>query len=111
MKSQANSWNKAELKIYILLLCANADFQETPDEINTIKSKVDTQVFDKIHKEFEQDTEDERLEKIENAIHNHEFSTMELMALRKEIHAIFMMDNKLKMKESNMEAILDNILY
>ena len=38
MKQNKHPWNKKELKIYILLLCANADNEESEKEIELIKS-------------------------------------------------------------------------
>ena len=56
MTSKSNNWNKQELKIYILLLCANADSVKSKEEIELIKSKTNSETFDKIFKEFSKDT-------------------------------------------------------
>ncbi|PNQ75291.1 hypothetical protein C1T31_03930 [Hanstruepera neustonica] len=106
-----NKFSKTELQIYILLLCANADSVETEDEINLIKSKVDEETFNKIYKVFSNDNDDERLEKIDDNIHHHEFTNMELAQLRREIYEIFFSDCDFKMMERNLDRILDNILY
>jgi hypothetical protein len=37
MKNNHKNWSKEELKIYILLLCANASGEESPEEIEVIK--------------------------------------------------------------------------
>ena len=111
MKSKNNYWTKEELQIYILLLCANADSDETKDELNLIKSKTDTKTFAKIYEEFSKDSEDESLEKIDDAVHNHVYSQKELSKFNKEIQTIFFSDNKLGNLERNLKRILDNILY
>lgn len=111
MKSENNYWTKEELQIYILLLCANADSDETKDELDLIKSKTDTKTFVKIHEEFSKDSEDECLEKIDDAIHNHDYSQKELTNFHKEIQSIFFSDNKLSNMERNLNRILNNILY
>ena len=111
MKQNKHPWNKKELKIYILLLCANADNEESEKEIELIKSKTDEATFDRLYKEFKKDTEDESLEKIHRNVHLHTFSHMELIALRKEIDSVFFLDNKFGMMERNLDRILDNIIY
>ncbi len=111
MKTPKNPWNKAELQIYVLLLCANADSIETEEEINLIKSKTDPKTFKKMYKEFSGDTEDESLEKIQQNVHLHYFSNMELIEFRKEVNAVFFSDKKFNRMERNLDRILDNILY
>ncbi len=111
MKSETNKWTKTELQTYILLLCANADSDESKKEIKLIKSKVEKKTFKKIYKEFSNDEEDERLEKIDNNIHLHEYSHTELATFRNEINEVFSVDNEFAMMESNLNRILDNILY
>ena len=52
MKHHSPSWNKAELKIYIMLLCANADAVETEHELQLIKARSNAATFKKVYKEF-----------------------------------------------------------
>ncbi|MFD2823361.1 hypothetical protein ACFS5M_06745 [Lacinutrix iliipiscaria] len=111
MNSLSNHWTKKELKIYILILCASADSTVCDKEIDLIKSKTDSETFEKMFQQFSNDTEEESLEKIDDAIQLHEYSEMELAEFRKEIHEIFLTDQKLDRKESNLDRILDNILY
>lgn len=111
MTSQPNHWDKSELQLYILLLCANADNKETEKELDLIKSKVSGETFKSIYDEFSRDSQDKRLEKIERAISTHHFTTMELSAFRTEIHEIFMSDGRLSLHEGRLDSLLDNILY
>lgn len=108
---KANKWTKTELQIYILLLCANADSVETEEEINLIKSKVDEETFNNIHEEFSADSEEDRFEKIDDNIHSHEYTNMELAQLRKEMYEVFFSDCEFKMMERNLDKIMDNMLY
>ena len=57
MEETSPNWTKEELKIYILIYCANADFSESKLETEYIKSKIQTSNFDKIHAEFENDND------------------------------------------------------
>jgi hypothetical protein len=111
MNSKENPWSKKELQIYILLLCANADSEETEEELDLIKSKTDSETFERIHKEFKEDSEDKRFEKIDINVQLHDYSNMELSEFRKEMYEIFLADKRYMLMERNLDRILDNILY
>ena len=111
MKNELSKWSKADLKIYILLLCAKIDKEETEEELAFIKAKTDEDTFNLIYNEFCCDEEDGCFEKIEYAIHQHEYSPKELKELKKEILEVFHSDKNFSMKERYLEAVFDNILY
>lgn len=111
MTLKTNKLTKKELQIYILLLCANADSEETKEELNMIKSKVDAKTFKRIYKDFGKATEDERLERIDDNIQLHDFENIELAELRREMYEIFFADCDFKMMERNLNRIMDNIIY
>lgn len=111
MKSQTNPWSKKELQVYILLLCANADAHETQKERDMIMAKVDANTFEKIYQEFKNDSEEKRLEKIDDAVQLLEYSFKELNDLKREMYEIFFSDCDFSLMERNLEKVLDNILY
>lgn len=111
MKTEYAHWTKEELQVYILLLCANADNDETEKERDMIQSKVSTEIFEKIYKEFSNDSEEKRLKKIDRNIHQHTYTNMELIDFRREIYEIFFSDCDFKMMEKRLDWTLDNILY
>lgn len=111
MKSNNNHWTKTDFKTYLLLLCAEADSNLDTAEIALIKSKTDPNTFKNIFNQFKEDTEDEGLAKIQENIHSHDYSHLELTQLKKEIHEVFFSDSKLSRMEENLNKILDNILY
>ncbi|MEM6517678.1 MAG: hypothetical protein AAF688_15965 [Bacteroidota bacterium] len=111
MAQDINQWTKKELQIYILLLCANADADETDEELAIIKSKVDSVTFNKIYEEFSNDTEEEGIDKVDRNIHRYDFTNQELSELRHEMNEIFNVDSKFKQMERNLNRIMDNILY
>lgn len=111
MTAKANKWTKEEFHTYILLLCANADSEESEDELNLIKSKVSTDTFENIYEEFKGDSEEERLEKVDDNIHLHDYTNIEMAQLRREMYEIFFSDCDFKMMERNLDRIFDNILY
>lgn len=108
---KASEWTKTELQTYILLLCANADSVETSEEIKLIKSKVDKDTFEKMYAQFKNDSDEESLEKINEAIHLHDYTNMELAQFRKEMYEIFFSDCSFSMMERNLDKIMDNMLY
>ncbi len=111
MKPKKNIWSKTELQVYILLLCANADNKESEKEINMIKLKTDQETFERIYQEFSEDTDEERLDKIDTDIHLHEYSMKEIADFRREMYEIFFSDCNFSLMEKNLDRILDNIIY
>ncbi|WP_445955519.1 hypothetical protein [Yeosuana sp.] len=111
MKNELSQWSKEELKIYILMLCAKIDSEESKVEINLIKSKVDSKIFKRIYKEFRNDDEDTCFEKIEYVIGKHEYSHKELSDLKNEVLEVFNSDKNFENQERYLYKVLDNILY
>ncbi len=111
MKTGETQWSKEELKTYILILCAKADKIEVEEEITLIKTKTSNEVFDKMYREFQNNDEDESLEKIQDALERHQYSELELCELKNEIQQLFAADRKIPMSESNLGRILENIIY
>ena len=111
MENTPMQWTKAELKIYILLLCSKIDHNEAKEELELIKSKTDAATFNKLYNEFSCDEEDGCFDKIEEAINHHEYSPKELHDLKKEILEVFYIDKKFVQRERYLEKVFDNILY
>lgn len=111
MSTKAKKWTKNELHAYILLMCANADNNETEKEINMIKAKVNSKTFEKMEEIFRNDSENKRFKKIDKNIQQQIFSPMELSSFRKEMHEIFFSDSNFSMMEKRLDQTLDNILY
>lgn len=111
MHNSSKNWSKHELKIYLLLLCAQADNDQTQAEIDLIKSKADEKTFKSVYTEFKKDNEETSIEKIETSISTLHFTQMELADLKKEIHEIFRSDAKFSTSERYLDKILDNIVY
>lgn len=111
MKNDIANWSKADLRIYILMLCAKIDQEESEAEIALIKSKTDDETFNRLYNEFCCDEEDGCFEKIEHAIDQHEYSPKELNELKQEILEVFHSDEKFSAKERYLEKVFDNILY
>ncbi|MDT7827337.1 hypothetical protein RQM65_01500 [Pricia sp. S334] len=104
-------YSKAELKVYILLLCAKADSIEDAGELNLIRSKTSPENFERLYNEISQDDEDESFTKIEKSVSRLNYSHMELAELKKEIREVFSADRKFHITERSLSRILDNIIY
>ena len=111
MKEKAENWSKEELQTYVLLLCANADKEETEEELELIRSKVSMKTFLKMYTLIKSDSEKKQIKRIQKAVQANDYSQMELGAFRKEIQEIFLSDNAFKMTEQRLQSVLDNILY
>ena len=105
------TWTKKELEIYILLLCSNADSNITKEELNIIKSIVDSESFNKIYEEFSGDTEEEALEKIEDSVEQYDLSPNEITAIKTNMKAVFFADKDFGIKEEYLDRIIANMLY
>lgn len=111
MRNEVKPWSKAEMQVYILLLCANADSNVTHEELEVIQTKADEEIFKKMYAEFTGDSEEISLQKIQENLVNHEYSHKELVELRKEMFEVFFADKKFSRMEKTLEKILNNILY
>lgn len=111
MRKASKQWSKEELKFYILLLCAKADGMESLEEIDLIKSKTSTEIFDLINAELTLNSVEESIEKIENTIARLNYSDMELAEFKKDIHSVFIANKYFSSKEINFNRILKNVIY
>jgi len=111
MTTKPTEWTKEELQIYILLLCANADKEETEEELEMILSKVSKKTFGKVYVEFHNDSEEIRLKKVDKNVHQHSYTNMELIAFRRDVYEVFFSDGNFTMMEKRLDLTLDNILY
>ncbi|PRX42190.1 hypothetical protein [Salegentibacter salegens] len=111
MKKEKYHWSKEELRAYILLLSAKADAIVAKEELDLIKSMTTVQTFKKMYAEFRDDDEDQALEKIRDSIQDNDYSYGDILIMRKEIEEVFASDGTTLLKESNLERILDNMLY
>lgn len=100
-------WTKEEFKTYLLIYCANADFSETKTEIDYIKHHNHNGHFGKMHVEFENDSDFERIEKIKNAYEQHKYENID--SLLTDVKGLFAADAKLDILEENLLRMLQHI--
>tara|TARA_R110000787_G_scaffold60220_8_gene136571 strand:+ start:13104 stop:13430 length:327 start_codon:yes stop_codon:yes gene_type:complete len=104
------NWTKEDLKIYLLIYCANADFSESKQELNYIKEKIHNSNLDKIRDEFEKDNEYQSIQKIQSAIKDLEYSKLAINSLFEEIKELFKSDDNFDTQEHNLFRGLNKIL-
>ena len=110
MKKSIANWTKDELKTYLLIYCANADFSIDKVEIDYIKSKVGTDIFDKINAEFEKDNDYQSIQKIQSSFDIYGYSKDESDDLINEIKELFLSDEHFDSLEQNLYRGLSQIL-
>lgn len=103
-------WSKEELIAYILLYAAHSNFEEANKERNVIISKVDMNTFQRIHDEFDNDNDYQSLQKIQEGLQRHDYSTKDLNDLFNDIKIMFYADGDYDILEQNMFLYLKKIL-
>ena len=104
----AINWTKDDLRMYLLIYCANADFVESPEELEFIKSKIGHSDFAKMHAEFEGDNDYQSIQKIQKAYEALGYTSPD--ALFDEVREFFKSDGEFDILERNLMLYLKHIL-
>lgn len=110
MNGNSSNWTKDDLKAYLLIYCANADFKETSEELQKINSVIGTKGYHSIKGEFNKDTDYERIQKINSAILRLEYSKDQINQLFVEIKEMFLADGEFAYLEKNLLLGLKRLL-
>ncbi|QAA80383.1 hypothetical protein EI546_00940 [Aequorivita sp. H23M31] len=110
MKEFETTWTHEELKAYMLLYCAHADFFVSPEEKEYIKSKVGEVEYKKIRKEFDDDNDYQQIQKINAAIERFEYSKEEIDEAFRSIKDLFLSDGEMDILEQNIYRGLKHLL-
>ena len=94
----------------MLIYCANANFTESEDEIDFIKSKIQSSDFSKIHKEFDKDNDYQSIEKIKSTVDRFGYVKADTDILIKEMKGLFASDDEFDTLEENMFLGLKHLL-
>lgn len=103
-------WNEEQFKAYLLIYAANSNFSETEEEKELILSKVDVDVYKKMHREYEHDGDYLRLQKIMAAVDRLGYTGEDLSKLREEIRQVINAEGYHDELEENMFLYLKKIL-
>lgn len=105
-----SSWTKEDLKIYLLIYSANADFSESKHELNFIKDKIQNSNYEKLRDEFEKDNEYQSIQKIQSSIKELGYSKLAINGLLEEIKELFKSDDNYDILEKNLFRGLNKII-
>jgi len=97
------NWTKEELLAYILIWSANADFIVDEAETDQILSKVDESVFKKVKREFADDNDIQRLQKVNATLGQLNYSSSDKADLFEEMKELFLSDGEFNTLEKNLE--------
>lgn len=97
------NWTKEELLAYILIWSANADFIVDEAETDQILSKVDEAVFKRLKREFKNDNDNQRLQKVNMALEGMNYSTEDMDHIFEEMKELFLSDGTINTMEKNLE--------
>lgn len=97
------NWTKEELLAYILIWSANADFIVNDSEKDLILSKVDESTYKHIRREFQQDNDNERLEKVNASFDSLNYSPDDKTAIFEDMKELFLSDGDFNTLEKNLE--------
>ncbi len=110
MEDFTTNWTHEELKAYMLLYCAHADFNVSKEEKKFIKSKVGDNKYKKINKEFEGDNDYQQIQKINAAIERFEYSKDEIDNIFQSMKKLFLADGEVDILEQNLYRGLKHLL-
>ncbi|MCA1761710.1 MAG: hypothetical protein LC664_01735 [Flavobacteriales bacterium] len=103
--------SKDEFHTYLLLSAAHADMEEiTDEERNFILSQVTDELYNKVKRIFDADTDVERIERIQENKALHAASSEELNKLLKEIRYFLSTDGKFTSAEEAYYIHMKHIL-
>jgi len=109
MKEFDTQWSKEELKAYILIYCAEANFIELKVESDFIKSRIKGDSFIRIHDEFDKDNDYQSIQKIRQTLEKYGYSKDETRRLVEELKGLFLSDGKYDILEQNLLMGLNHI--
>ena len=110
MNTFKTNWTKEELHVYLLIYCATADFTETKEESDFIKSGIKPDVYGKMEKEFSADNDYQSIQKIQDTLKRYEFTEGETDNLINEIKELFLADGNFDTLERNLLISIERIL-
>lgn len=110
MEEFTTTWTHEELKGYMLLYCAHADFNVSKEEKDFIKSRVGEEKYRRIRKEFDEDNDYQQIQKINAAIERFEYSKEEIDEAFRSIKNLFLADGEMDILEQNIYRGLKHLL-
>ncbi|MAP80722.1 MAG: hypothetical protein CL526_06500 [Aequorivita sp.] len=110
MEEFKTDWTHEELKAYMLLYCAFANFEISKEEKEYIKSRVGEKKYQKVRKEFEEDNDYQQIQKIYSTIERLNYSKEEIDEAFQSIKKLFLADGEMDILEKNLYRGLKHLL-
>ncbi len=110
MDDFTTNWTQEELKAYMLLYCAHADFNVSKEEKEYIKARVGEEKYHKIRKEFDEDNDYQQIQKLNATIESLNFSKEEIDEAFQSIKKLFLADGEMDILEQNLYRGLKHLL-
>ena len=104
------NWTEEEFKSYLFIYCANADYEESSEEIKMAKAIISEKGYEKMHKEFDADNDYQSLQKIQSTVKRLEFDENKLDSLCADVKQMFLADGDFDIMEKNLFLGLKRIL-
>lgn len=104
------NWTSEELKVYLLIHCANSDFTESVAELDFIQAKHGKTVLDKMHLEYDDDNDYQSIQKITDTVKRLDYTKEEIEYLMFDAKKLFLSDGKFDTLEHNLLLGLNHIL-
>ena len=110
MSDSSSHWSKNDLQAYLLLSCANADFIGKEEEMELVKSKVNSSDYKAISKEFDNDNDYQSIKKIQSAVKRLDLSEGQNEGLIAETKNLFLSDGDFAAAEQALFAGIKKLL-
>ncbi len=107
---QPNTWTKDELLAYILIVVAHLDFEETKEEKDYILSRVDRAVYQRVHEQFDKDSDYQSIQNIVEGVKSHDYYRNDLADLFADIKLMAFADGNMDIMETTIYNQLKKIL-
>lgn len=103
-------WTKDELLAYILIFVAHSDLDETRKEKQYILSRVDNDLYERVHEKFDNDNDYQSIQNILEAIKTHDYYRNDFADLFADIKLMAFADGHMGQMEQTIYNYLKKIL-
>lgn len=110
LKKRRMNWTLDDFKAYLLLCSAHADFGESSEEHQFIRSKVNTDTLASITEEFQNDSDFQRIEKLKEAAKQLALTSGQLDELVGEMTSLFKTDGTFDQMEKSFLMMTKHII-
>jgi hypothetical protein len=108
---EQTDWTREELKAYLLLYAANANYIETEEEKETILAMVNPETFKRIHRELAKDNDYQSIQKIQHNLQRFHYSLDGVDQLLKDIERVFNAKGEYSEVDETIRLALKRLLH